>query len=121
MRAEVDEANALTDATSAALSGIKDHARRVTALLNGAASSLSDLGAAATTADVFKTLVRQLSAEFERVAIFKVKEKHLIGDLAAGLDKSLDIKKIVIPAGGGIVLPKGGARARAPNAPRGKK
>jgi chromosome segregation ATPase len=99
MREEVEEANALTDATSTALTGIKDHARRVTGLLNGAAAALAELAKAATTAEVFKTLVHQLSGEFERVAIFRVKEKHLIGDIAEGLDTSLDIKKIVIPTG----------------------
>lgn len=99
LREEVDEANALTDATSTALSGIKDHARRVAGLLNGAAGALVELDKATTTAEVYRTLVRQLSGEFERVGIFRVKEKHLIGDIAEGLDSSLDIKKIVIPTG----------------------
>lgn len=106
LREEVEEANALTDATSTALTGVKEHARRVTGLLNGAAAALVELGKATTMSEVYKALVDQLSSEFERVAIFKVKEKHLIGDIAAGLDPSLDIKKIVIPTGMNALIAK---------------
>ena len=109
MRKEADDANALSDATCAELSVMRDRMRRLTAMANSAATSLDALGSATTVADIFRTLVTQLSTEFQRVAIFRVKGNHLEGELAAGVDSSVDITKIVIPIGLSSVITKAAA------------
>ena len=68
-----------------------------TATLTSAIRALDALGSAATVSELFVMLVSQLSMDLPRVALFRVKGNHLEGDHAAGLDESVQIKKIVIP------------------------
>ena len=68
-----------------------------TATLTSAIRALDALGSAATISELFVMLVSQLSMDLPRVALFRVKGNHLEGDHAAGLDESVQIKKIVIP------------------------
>jgi hypothetical protein len=106
MEQELGEARAITDATSEEMSAFTRRFARMVALLNGAATSLVTLSAARTTSDLFAALVREMATEFERVAIFRVKGKHLEGEHAAGLDQSIDVQKIVIPMSLSSVMTK---------------
>lgn len=99
MRAEVGEANAISDAASAELTAMRERVRRATAMLGETAASLEVIGAATSVDGVFSNLLGQFAAKFERVAIFRVKGNHLEGEIAAGLDESVDVNKIVIPLG----------------------
>lgn len=99
MRKQVDEAHAISDGVSAELTAMRERVRGTTEMLNGAATSLDALGSATTVDGVFSNLLRQLAPQFERAAIFRVKGNHLEGEIAAGLDDSVDISKIVIPLG----------------------
>ena len=106
MEQELGEARAITDATSEEMSAFTRRFARMVALLNGAATSLVTLSAARTTSDLFAALIREMATEFERVAIFRVKGKHLEGERAAGLDESIDVQKIVIPMSLSSVMTK---------------
>jgi hypothetical protein len=57
------------------------------------------LGSATTIADVLRTLVEQLAAQFPRVALFRVKKNHLQGEHQIGFDLKTDIAKVVMPLG----------------------
>lgn len=106
MREELNEAHAITDAAGAEMSVLKGRVGQVTSALSAAATSLEALGSARTVEELFATLVRELANEFARVAIFRVKGNHLEGDLAVGLDDSVDIQKIIVPLGLSSVMTK---------------
>ena len=57
------------------------------------------LGSATTIADVLRTLVEQLAAQFPRVALFRVKKSHLQGEHQIGFDLKTDIAKVMMPLG----------------------
>jgi hypothetical protein len=106
MREEVTEANAITDAAGTEMTVLRGKVGRVTSMITAAATSLDALSAARTVAELFAILIRELSTEFARAAIFRVKGNHLEGDLAVGVDASVDIQKIVVPLGMSSVLTK---------------
>lgn len=96
-RAQMTDANAISDAASAEMTVLRNRVKHVTSLLAAAGTSLEGLGTAKSVAELFAALVRELATEFARVAIFQVKGNHLEGELAVGLDDSVDIQKIVVP------------------------
>jgi chemotaxis protein histidine kinase CheA len=57
------------------------------------------LASATTIADVLTALVRGLSKEFARVALFRVKGNRLEGQEHLGFDSKTDIAKVVMPLG----------------------
>jgi hypothetical protein len=97
LRAQVTDANAMTDAVHRGMAVMRTRSQRVRMLLRESVRALDAVGPGATAADVFGTLVRLLAAEFPRVAVFRLKGKHLEGELSAGVDPSIDITKLVIP------------------------
>jgi hypothetical protein len=111
VREEVHEAHALADAASEQMSALTRRIGKVVATVNGSAASMQALGAARTVPALFAALVRELAKEFERVAIFRMKSNHLEGDLAAGLDDSVDVQKIVIPMGLSSLITKAASSA----------
>lgn len=106
MRDELSEANAITDAAGGEMTTLRGRVGRVTAVLAAAATSLESLGTARTVAELYAALIRELATEFSRAAIFRVKGNHLEGDLAVGVDATIDIHKIVVPLGMSSVLTK---------------
>jgi uncharacterized coiled-coil DUF342 family protein len=104
MRAELEEAQAIADAASAEMTAARERTRKSTALLATTASALAALDLEGTVAGVFSSLVRQLRTEFARTAIFRMKGGHLEGEVAAGVDSSVDVTKIVIPKGLGSII-----------------
>jgi hypothetical protein len=66
-------------------------------LLIASVRAVADLGKASNVADLFDSFVRQLAPHFPRVALFRMKGKHLEGERGSGLDASTDITKLVIP------------------------
>ena len=106
LRQELEDAQAITNATSAEMSASSKRAARIVSLLNASIASADALSSAQSVADLFAVLVRELGTEFDRVAIFRVKGNHLEGDIAAGLEDSTDIQKIVVPIGLESVITK---------------
>ena len=97
LNAQVQDANAMTDAVHQGLAVMHARSHRMKTLLRDSVKALDAIGPGATAADVFSTLVRLLAVEFPRVAIFRLKGRHLEGELSAGVDASIDITKLVIP------------------------
>ncbi len=87
------EAAAAKSGTAGAAAGISHEPE----LLMASVRAIAALGKAANVADLFSTFVRQLAAQFPRVALFRMKGKHLEGERGSGLDTSTDITKLVIP------------------------
>ena len=67
------------------------------AMLTASVRALYELGQASNVAELLGSLVNQLAPHFPRVALFRVKGKHLQGERGSGLDASTDITKLVIP------------------------
>jgi hypothetical protein len=86
------------DVTRAALSVFED--------LLGAFEALAG---ATTISDVLTTMVEHMATEFSRVALFRVKSNHLLGEHQIGFDLKTDISKVVIPLGMDSVLTKAAA------------
>jgi predicted nucleic acid-binding Zn-ribbon protein len=110
-RAQLQDANAMTDAVHQGLAVMRARSQRVKTLLRDSVRALDALGPGATAADVSRTLVRLLAVEFPRVAIFRLKGRHLEGELSAGVDASIDITKLVIPVGMDSVISRAAAGA----------
>ena len=100
------EANALTDAAGGEMTILRGRLARVASVLSAAATSLEGLETARTVAELSAALIRELGTEFSRAAIFRVKGNHLEGELALGIDSSVDIQKIVVPLGMSPLLTK---------------
>lgn len=118
MRTEVEEANAIADAAGGEMTVQKERLRKATAMMGHTAVALQALDGATTVPGVFGVLVQQLATQFERVAVFRLKNNHLEGELAAGVDASVDIKKIVIPRGMGSLITKAAASGQLEVVPK---
>jgi chromosome segregation ATPase len=89
---DADVARALAD--MAALRGEVD---RMGSLLDASTQSIDEMAASTTIGDLLASLVRQLSVEFSRVALFRVKGNRLEGEYQIGFDDTTDITKLVLP------------------------
>jgi hypothetical protein len=88
----VDHAESQAD-----VSALRGDVDRLSTLLDASSRAVDDLSAATTVADLLGALVRQLSAEFSRVALFRVKANRLEGEHQVGFDLTTDVSKLVIP------------------------
>jgi hypothetical protein len=100
----VRELESRLNATMAADAAVRDqfaqadgHATRLALLLYSSVRAVEELGQAKTIADLLGGLVKQMSAEFPRVALFRVKGSHVEGDHQVGFDVSTDVTKLMIP------------------------
>ncbi len=83
--------------TQANVSALRSNVDRLSTLLDASSRAVDDLSAATTVADLLGALVRQLSAEFSRVALFRVKANRLEGEHQVGFDLTTNVSKLVIP------------------------
>ena len=97
LRTQLHEANALCDALQEGMAVMRGRRHRVNTLTRASIKALDALGPAPAVADVLATVLKQLAAEFPRVAIFRINGKRLQGELAAGFDATIEITKLVIP------------------------
>jgi chromosome segregation ATPase len=96
-RAEAAEASGRLAQDELAL--VRDQTDPAEILLQASIRALESLAASTSVAALISGLSRQLAPHFARVAIFRVKGHHLEGEQGAGLDPSIDITKLSIPAG----------------------
>ena len=59
--------------------------------------AVDELAEKTTVTDLLAALVRHLSSEFSRVALFRVKANRLEGEHQVGFDLTTDVSKLVIP------------------------
>lgn len=97
MRAELDAARREVAAAKKGKPGDGKTLHNHGAMLTASVRALEQLGTASTVADLLGALVKQLSLEFPRVALFRLKGNHLEGERGSGLDSSNDITKLMIP------------------------
>jgi len=93
-RAETDDANALADGLQNGMSTLRAQRQQVTALLGESIDAFDALATATTVDELFTKLVQQTAAQFARVVIFRRKGQRLEGELATGLDASVDLADV---------------------------
>jgi hypothetical protein len=79
------------------LAALRADVDRLGSLMDASIHSLDELASASTISDLLASLVRQLSVEFSRVAVFRVKGNRLEGEYQIGFDQSTDVTKLVLP------------------------
>jgi hypothetical protein len=85
------------DAARAEAAVLRTEVDRLGALLASSIHAFDDLARASSLSDLLGGLVRQLSSEFSRVALFRVKGNRLEGEHQSGFDHTTDVSKLVIP------------------------
>jgi chromosome segregation ATPase len=84
-------------AAHAELADMRSSVDRLNVLFDASIHSVDELAAASTMSDLQASLVRQLSSEFSRVALFRLKGNRLEGEYQIGFDDTTDVSKIVLP------------------------
>jgi len=90
--AEADVARAQAD-----VSNLRSDVERLSSLIDASIHSMDELAATTSVTDLLASLVRQLSVEFSRVALFRVKGNRLEGEYQIGFDETTDVTKLVLP------------------------
>jgi hypothetical protein len=76
---------------------LRREVERLESLFDASLRALNELGSAATVTELLAALVKQLSAGFSRVALFRVKSNRLEGEFQLGFDQTTDVTKLVMP------------------------
>jgi chromosome segregation ATPase len=90
--AEVEVARAHAD-----ISSLRSDVERLGSLIDASSHSIDELASTTSVTDLLASLVRQLSVEFSRVALFRVKGNRLEGEYQIGFDETTDVTKLVLP------------------------
>ncbi|MDQ3418976.1 MAG: hypothetical protein M3541_09365 [Acidobacteriota bacterium] len=103
-RAETDDANALADGLQSGMSTLRAQRQQVTVLLGESIDAFDALATATTVDELFTKLVQQTAAQFPRVVIFRRKGQRLEGELATGLDPSVDLADVALTMGADSII-----------------
>jgi len=90
--AEAEMARATAD-----IDNLRSDVERLGSLIDASCHSIDELAATTSVSDLLASLVRQLSVEFSRVALFRVKGNRLEGEYHIGFDETTDVSKLVLP------------------------
>ena len=69
---------------------------RMVSLFDASVRAVNEMSSARTSADLLSELIKRLSLQFSRVALFRVKGQALEGELQVGFEDT-DISKLVLP------------------------
>ena len=69
---------------------------RMVSLFDASVRAVNEMSSARTSADLLSELVKRLSLQFSRVALFRVKNESLEGELQVGFEDT-DIARLVLP------------------------
>ena len=69
---------------------------RMVSLFDASVRAVNEMASARTSADLLSELIKRLSLQFSRVALFRVKGQGLEGELQVGFEDT-DIAKLVLP------------------------
>ncbi len=83
--------------TQVELATLRGEVERLGSLLDASIHSVDELASTTSITDLLASLVRQLSVEFSRVALFRVKGNRLEGEYQIGFDETTDVSKLVLP------------------------
>src|SRR5687768_10668890 len=95
-RQQTEDANALADGLQTGMSSLRAQRQDASTLLSQSIDAFDALATAATLDELFTKLVQQMAAQFPRVVIFRRKGQRLEGDLATGLEESVDLADFTI-------------------------
>jgi len=90
---EADSARARAD-----MAALRSSVDRLGSLFDASMQSIDELASTTTVTELLASLVRQLSVEFARVALFRVKGNRLEGEYQMGFDETTDVTKLVLPS-----------------------
>jgi hypothetical protein len=94
---ELGHINSELDRARSEVVALVGQTARLTSLVEASVRSVGELGHATNIGDLLASLVKQLAAEFPRVALFRVKENHVEGEHQLGFDMKADVAKLMIP------------------------
>ncbi|MCA1561999.1 MAG: hypothetical protein LC753_16295 [Acidobacteria bacterium] len=97
LREDLTAADADLTRTRSDISTAGEGVERLVSLVNAAVDAADELATSSTVAALLAELVKQLSSEFKRVALFRVKANHLEGEHQAGFEATADATKLVLP------------------------
>jgi chromosome segregation ATPase len=69
---------------------------RMVSLFDASVRAVNEMASARTSADLLSELIKRLSLQFSRVALFRVKSQALEGELQVGFEEA-DVTKLVLP------------------------
>jgi len=69
---------------------------RMVSLFDASVRAVNEMASARTSADLLSELIKRLSLQFSRVALFRVKNQALEGELQVGFEDA-DVTKLVLP------------------------
>jgi len=97
LREQTASANVEIAGAREEITTLRSDVEKLVSLLDASSRAVDELSTVTTVADLFAALVKQLSSEFPRVALFRVKSNRLEGEHQFGFDQQADVTKLVIP------------------------
>jgi len=97
LREQAASANVEIAGAREELTTLRSDVEKLVSLLDASSRAVDELSTVTTVADLFAALVKALSSEFPRVALFRVKSNRLEGEHQFGFDLQADVTKLVIP------------------------
>ena len=85
------------------LEAVRWDLERMVALFDSAVRGVNEMAGARSSTDLLSELVKRLSIQFSRVALFRVKGQSIAGELQIGFD-DIDVTTLVLPLSANSVL-----------------
>ncbi|MGH8636278.1 MAG: hypothetical protein ACREUZ_03990, partial [Burkholderiales bacterium] len=76
---------------------LRGEVERMVSLFDASARAVGEMAAATSSSELLTELVKRLSLQFTRVALFRLKGNRLEGEHQVGFDEQADMSKLVIP------------------------
>jgi hypothetical protein len=76
---------------------LRSEVDRMVSLFDASARAVSEMAIATSAGELLLELVKRLSLQFSRVALFRLKGNRLQGEEQIGFDEATDMSKLVIP------------------------
>jgi chromosome segregation ATPase len=76
---------------------LRGEVERMVSLFDASARAVGEMAAAGSSGELLTELVKRLSLQFSRVALFRLKGNRLEGEHQVGFDEQADMSKLVIP------------------------
>lgn len=95
--AALDAPRAASASTSDDAEVLRGEVERMVSLFDASARAVGEMAAATSSSELLTELVKRLSLQFSRVALFRLKGNRLEGEHQVGFDEQADMSKLVIP------------------------
>jgi hypothetical protein len=78
---------------------LRGEVERMVSLFDASARAVTEMASCTTSNDLLSELVKRLSLQFTRVALFRLKGNRLEGEQQVGFDDTTEMNRLVIPTG----------------------